>query len=290
MKICIIICTYNRNKELFALLRQLDHLRSTYAGPNSYTIGVADSNPDNSDLINSQKHLNYDFLLKNPSEGFDENILNYYVKKSGDFDYTLSVSDDDFVNSLQLHPFDIIDICLKYKKSVVLFNHYDYIIDVDEKIKILNKHYKSGALMMGGRSLAGYFLRLLPRHVGILYSRDIITSNLLLLKRFTHTNHLYSVPFLLAALNDDVLFFDYPLFYFSVNNGKQGAWENPEQVFQGLIVFLVNIHTLVPKNDYDILKDGFIANYFGEKAWLRSELESRNLPLLRYENILKLIP
>jgi hypothetical protein len=289
MKICILVCTYNRNKELFRLLHQINNCRNSYSGNNEYVLVVADSNSTNASLVENKEILNYDFRIVNPSVGFDANIHNFYSHHSSDFDYTLSISDDDLFNVLEIHPFDIIDLSLKSKPSVVLFSHVDLTFWDDSKARFIRKCYLDSSIMLGKEYLLNYFLRTIPRHVGILYSKNAIQSALPVLPKFFETNHLYCVPFFIAALKNEVLFFDYPVFLFSDVHGTGGAWQNLESVFYGLIKFLIEIRPLISEHRYAIARQGFCTAYFEDSAPIRIKISENGIRLPSFDVIKKLL-
>ncbi len=287
VRICILICTYKRNRELFKLVHQLHNLRNNYFGRNNYSIWIADSDPENLDLININGL--YDQRIVNPSFGFDANILNFYKNYSFEFDFTLSISDDDLFNENYIHPFDFIDLSIKSKKSAVVFNHMNFIANQNSFMQVSGKYYNHTSLNLGADNIANYFLRLLPRHVGILYSKKIIIDNLNIYSDFLETHHLYSVPLLMAATRGDLFFFDYPLFYFSIDNNNGGAWHDHASVFKGLLKYLISIRGKITDSKYAIAKDGFLLNYLGDAAWLRKSIESNGAILPSQEDILKIL-
>jgi len=103
------------------LLTQISEIKKTYLGNNKYHIYVADSDTNNTEfsLIESK----CDARIINPGSGFDDNILNFYDKYINNFEYTLSISDDDLFNTSQINPFHILDAALKSHKPIILFNH-----------------------------------------------------------------------------------------------------------------------------------------------------------------------
>jgi hypothetical protein len=287
--ICVLVCTYRRIPELLRLLRQIEAFRSCYSGSNSYSLWVANSDRDNSELLWAHLKESYgvDRMVTNPGVGFDANIFNFYANYSADFDYTLSVSDDDLFVSSQVHPFDVIDAIVVTQRAVVLFNHYDFILSKGGGVS--RGYYDGRLLVYGGESLKNCFLRLLPRHCGILYSSGAIRSVVNCLGDFLNTQHLYSVPFLLAAMRGEVLFFDYPMFLFSVDNENGGAWDSRVKVFEGLVRFLIIFRKYLSNVEYAIAKDGFLTNYLGEGAWLRADLEARGLLQRKHEELVRLL-
>ena len=291
MKICVLVLTYRRNDQLLTVLSQVNELRMSYSGANSYSVWVADSDPINPDTAIIEDKC--DRRIVNPSVGFDGNILNYFKSHSHEFDFTLTISDDDLFSSSQLNPFRVLDLALELalesEKGIILFNHYDCSVSDSAKMSIIGKHYVDSGLALGGSYLSKYFLQLLPQHVGIMYSKMSIQRCLIELERFQGTQHLYAIPFLVEAIDENVLFFDYPLFLFSMDTTNGGAWENHVRVFSGLLKFLVELRTLVPKNEYQIAKDGFLNNYLGSDAWLRRDIEKQGLQLPTHEYVSELL-
>jgi hypothetical protein len=259
----------------------------SYSGANSYSVWVADSDPINPDAANIEDKC--DRRIVNPSVGFDGNILNYFKNHSQEFDFTLTISDDDLFSSSQLNPFLVLDLALESGKGIILFNHYDCSISDGAQMSIIGRHYVDSGLALGGSYLSRYFLQLLPQHVGIMYSKMSIQRCLIELERFQGTQHLYAIPFLIEAIDGNVLFFDYPLFLFSMDTTNGGAWENHVKVFSGLLKFLVELRTLVPENEYQIAKDGFLSNYLGNDAWLRRDIEKQGLQLPTHEYVSELL-
>lgn len=221
MKICVLVLTYRRNYQLLSVLSQVNEVRRSYSGPNSYSVWVADSDPINPDKANIED--NCDRRIVNPSVGFDGNILNYFKNYSHEFDFTLTISDDDLFSSSQLNPFRILDLALESEKGIILFNHYDCSVSDIAQMSIVGRHYVDSGLALGGSYLTKYFLKLLPQHCGIMYSKMSIQRCLFELERFQGTQHLYAIPFLVEAIDENVLFFDYPLFLFSMDTTNGGG-------------------------------------------------------------------
>ena len=287
MKICILIPSYKRNRDLFRILGQIKALKDSYEGSNQYTILVADSDPINPQAMDVEKSC--DQRIINPGNGFDENIKNYYLNYARDFDWTFSISDDDLFSSASIHPFEIIDIATRSKAEVVVFNHIDFRSTNDGKITLLNRHYQELNLALDPKFLAAYFLRLLPRHVGLLYSRSAFLRSGLHLSLFDRTRHLYAIPLIQSSLEGAVTFFDYPLCYFCVDQKNDGAWENNSLVFDGLLNFLVSLKTLLEPEHYLIAKEGFLVNYLGANSWLRRDLAGSGVRLRSEDEISKLL-
>ena len=286
MKICILVLTYKRNNELFRLLGQIEKYKNTYSGKNEYFIWIADSDNDNTEAANIERLCNR--VILNPGIGFDTNIFNFFEKYSFEFDFTLTISDDDLFSISDLSPFSFIDLAAESKRNIILFNHCDYKWSESNNIIISGNHYNNPEFKLNKSYIAKYFMQCLPRHVGIMYSKKSIQRCITYLHRFKYTEHLYAVPFLMGALEEDVFFFDYPLFYFSViPNG--GAWENLMKVFEGLLKFLIEIRGFVNENQYIIAKEGFLRNYLGGDAWLRKYIEGQGWQLQSHEEIMRLI-
>jgi len=134
-----------------------------------------------------------------------------------------------------------------------------------------------------------FFLQQLPRHVGIMYSTNFINSCLINLNKFKKTFHLYAAPFILGSIKNSVTFFDYPLFYFSINNNNGGAWHNKAEVFDGLLKFLIELRCLISEDKYKIAKEGFLKNYLGQNSWLRLDIEKNGLILKSESEIINLL-
>jgi hypothetical protein len=283
LKICILILTYKRNLDLFRVLRQVNGVRREYSGGNEYHIWVADSDSLNPEKLKIKRYC--DVLIVNPEIGFDSNIFNYFKNYSYEFDYTLTVSDDDLFNVFELNPFDFIDLSVKSNKGVILFNHYDFKINAECEILISSKHYKDNFIGRDSQKIKSYFLNILPRHIGILYSKASIQTCEDVLIKFKNTHHLYAVPFMLSVLNDDLFYLDYPLLCFYNAFKNDGAWKNHVAIFEGLIKFLLEFRELVNEEQYIEMKEGFKTNYIGNEAWLRRSIEKQGLILPAYENI-----
>jgi len=287
MKVCILVLTYKRNPQLFRVLSQVAQNRASYSGGNQYSVWVADSDMLNPETANIEAKC--DRRIVNPGVGFDGNILNYFKSYSHEFDFTLTISDDDLFSSGQVNPFSVLDLALESRKSIVLFNHYDCHLSDSENVEILGRYYNDSALAHGDSYLKERFLQLLPQHVGIMYSKESIQRCLVQLARFQDTHHLYVVPFLLEAIDENVLFFDYPLFLYSIDHTNGGAWESHVKVFEGLLKFLVELRTLVPEYEYQIAKEGFLSNYLGADAWLRRDIEKQGLQLPTNQVVMSLL-
>jgi hypothetical protein len=287
MKICILIPSYKRNRELFRLLGQIRALKDSYEGSNQYTILVADSDPINLQATDIEE--NCDQRIINPGNGFDENIKNYFLNYAMDFDWTFSISDDDLFSLASIHPFEIIDTATRSKAEVVIFNHIDFRSTNNGKINLLNRHYLEPKLSLDSNFLSAYFLRLLPRHVGLLYSRSAIIRSRPHFSLFNRTLHLYTIPVIQSSLERAVTFFDYPLCYFCVDQKSDGAWENNSLVFDGLLNFLVSLKTVLQPEYYLIAKEGFLVNYLGTNSWLRRDLADSGIRLRSEDEILRLL-
>jgi len=287
MKICILILTYKRNADLSRLLGQVNEHRVSYAGENTYSIWVADSDPLNPERQSIERAC--DRRIINPGAGFDDNILNFFENYSQEFDFTLSISDDDIFHLCPFHPFYILDAAVRSQKGVILFNHCEYTVSEKAEINILNKFYADNLLSVDSAVSSCFFLYYLPRHVGILYSKGSIQRCLGDLARFRNTQHLYAVPLVMAARDRDFLFFDYPLFYFSTDINNGGAWESHVKVFEGVLKFLIELRALVSTDEYKYAKEGFLKNYLGTDAFLRRYLETRGAQLPTLEEVMALI-
>lgn len=279
MKICILIPTYNRNNSLIKLIKQLNTFLSDYKGCNNYFLCVTDSNPHNelSEIIAN----NVSLYIINQGQGFDDNLWYFYKNHASNYDYLLSISDDDMFAISQINPLDIIDVAIKKNDRVILFNHLDFLIEENGLIRVSDRLYKSAAFSFNSIFLFHYFLSSLPRHVGILYSIQVIEEHIEKMELFRDTLHLYAVPFIIEAQNGTVIFFDYPLFYFCANPKNEGAWEDKSAVFHGLMSFLKKSKTILHTDAYKIAKEGFFKHYLGNNSWLRSALEC-DLPNQEY--------
>ncbi len=287
MKICILILTYKRNADLSRVLGQVNAHRSVYAGENIYSIWVTDSDPLNPERQSIERDC--DRRIINPGVGFDDNILNYFENHSQEFDFTLTISDDDLFSLCPINPLYIIDAAVKSQKGVILFNHSDHTTLDDSRVSIGEKQYSENMLALDSSVAERFFLPYLPRHVGIVYSKRSIQCCLSALARFRNTNHLYAVPLLMAAKAHDFLFFDYPLFSFSTDTRAGGAWGNDLRVFEGLINFLIELRPLVSVEEYNIAKDGFLKNYLGKEAVLRVHIEFLGVQLPTPEQVIGLL-
>jgi hypothetical protein len=276
MKICILIPTYKRNDSLFQLLSQINKIINDYVGPNSYKVIVTDS-----DVKNPQESLitsSCDQYIKNKGLGFDDNLLFFYHDNAHLYDYIFSISDDDLFGFQKINPLYIVDSSLKDNPEAVLFNHINF-ESKNGLIFLKNKHYSSLDLSINDDFLFTYFLKLLPRHAGLIYSSKLIFNYLETLSQYRGTLHLYALPLLMAAKLKKVNYIDFPLVYFKSEPSVSGAWENAEAVFFGLIKFLINLKILLNDAEYEAAKNGFIENYIGDDSWLRRDLVARGCVL-----------
>jgi hypothetical protein len=270
MKICILITTYNRNNYLINLIEKINYFFSQYNGTNNYFLCITDSNTNNeiSELIASKCN----HYLINQGSGFDDNLYYFYKNHAHNYDYILSISDDDMFAIHTINPLEIIDLTIKTNSNVILFNHFNFFYEDEQRIKVLEREYNSAAFSFNKNFLFNHSISLLPKHIGIIYSSEVILKNIEKIELFRNTLHLYAVAFVIEAQKGEVMFIDYPLFYFSNKPKNEGAWENKELVFTGLMKFLKMLKLIINADAYEIAKQGFFKNYFGSNAWLRKTI------------------
>lgn len=275
-RICILIPTYKRNSSLMRLLLQLQSLTKDYRGQTAYQVIVTDSDRHNPEVGLIKEYCSQYIL--NEGTGFDDNLLFFYQKHLHLFDYVLSVSDDDLFSFQKLNVLHVIDAAISENHGAILFNHIDFVSN-NGQIFLKNKHYSSLELAINDNFLRNYFLRLLPRHAGILYSSNLVLSHLDALPKYRNTLHLYAFPLLVAAGLKQLSFIDLPLVYFNMDEKSTGAWENQGNVFYGLLAFLKALQKDCENTDYEIARQGFMQNYLGNGSWLRRDIESRGCSL-----------
>jgi hypothetical protein len=165
-------------------------------------------------------------------------------------------------------------------KDAYLFNHIDYELTANG-VSMHNRHYQDLRLCFDNNHLLHYFLRLLPRHAGILYSTSFLMANIGIIEKSRGTLHLYAFPFLLACLVGRAIYVDAPAILFHTPNANaDGAWESHSEVFFGLFNFLKTLKEVVSPEIHAIACEGFFANYLGDSSWLRPLLVQcpRGLP------------
>ena len=267
MRIGILITTYRRNALLLRLITQCRGFLVGYRGPNQYSICVSDSDPDNP--MGTAIRSSCDCYTINPGFGFDENLFYFYKAQASNFDYLLSVSDDDIFAPSHVNPLLLLDLAANLGAEAVLFNHCDYMNRSENVIEIGNPYYTSAIFQSDKRSLFEAHLRKLPRHIGLMYSVPNLLKNMDDICRYKSTLHLYPAPFIFAARDAQAVFLNVPLLYFSNELAKDGAWENGEQVFDGLLLFVKLSKQYLSDTDYRTMVSGFMNSYLGSEAWLR---------------------
>ncbi len=283
MRICILITTYRRNPELFRLLDQCRALVLRYTGPNQYRICVTDSDPANA--MSSRIQTQCDQYVLNPGSGFDDNLLGFYERHLSNFDYLLSVSDDDIFSPSDINSLLFLDSAVNAGADAVLFNHYDFRHNNDGTISMGNPYYASPILQIDKKALFNSHLRSLPRHIGLMYSVPALLRNIDKIAQFKNTLHLYAAPFLFAARDGSACFANYPLLCFSNNGATDGAWEHGDRVFNGLLRFAKVLKQHLSSVDYSTAISGFMSSYFASHAWLRIELIRRGYELMPEHSI-----
>jgi hypothetical protein len=272
MNICILIPTYKRNTSLERLLNFLKRAFLDYRGFNKYDIVITDSdhfNPSAS-LLSQIREISY---ILNPGRGFDDNLYHGYTRFSSHYEYIFSISDDDLPVPYPPSILDLIDLSIERNQYACLFNHINYQLTDEGGIEIGDRFYNDLRFCFDKQFMLKYFLRILPRHAGILYSSSHIKSNLEIIGKFRGTQHLYAVPFLLACLEGKAIYLDIPAILFHAPNvNNDGAWESHSDLFVGLFKFLKLLNGLIDPELYAIAYDGFFANYLGDSAWLRTRL------------------
>ncbi|MCJ8335663.1 MAG: hypothetical protein MJH10_15720 [Epibacterium sp.] len=276
MRICIVIPTYRRNVRLVRLLSQLTELRETYTGQVEYSVFVTDSDSNNPAKAIIQQLC--DRYLLNKGTGFDDNLFYFYKDYAEAFDFVFSCSDDDLFNRGQINALDLLEVAARQDKAAVHFNHFEYKTDcpdsMDMSYTLSPAAYHLPALSDDPKKFRERFLWGPPRHVGLLYKSSHIVGLLERMTAFRGTLHLYAVPFMCALETNDASFFDYPLNYFSAAVENDGAWENTENVFYGLLQYLIESKKLLHPDSFAIAHRGFMAAYLGKSAWLRKMISA----------------
>jgi hypothetical protein len=262
--ICIAVTTYKRNDALLSLIVYIKYIINNYNSLNNYSICVSDSCHSNPEKNKIQQYANY-FL--NDGEGFDDNILTIYRRCAPIYDYILTISDDDHFNK-SINPLYIIDAAISERNEAILFNHINFSQEYNNSN--FTRYYDDLSLVNNNDKLLNEVITRLPRHIGLIYSTKLLKENNYAIELFKNTLHLYSSPFIFAAMRNKAIFFDYPLLVFNNCDKNDGAWENGGKVFIGLIIFLKNMKQFLSSNQYNYMKNGFFKLYFSENAWLRS--------------------
>lgn len=270
MNICILVATYKRNGSLIRLLKQLNERLKNYSGANNYKFCVTDSDRDNPEQAKIESLVN--LYVTNAGEGFDDNLYYFYQNHLEGYDYVLSFSDDDVFALSELNPFLMIDASLESGKRAILFNHISYFSSKDGLMLLTGRHYQDDALSYDGEALRRHVLGHIPRHIGIIYSTELIREFLPISEPFRGTLHLYAAPYVLEAAKADCVFVDYPLLYFKAGPQKDGAWIDLTKVFDGLVKFLAALRQTLSEQAFQIALEGFMTNYFGDEAEFRRNL------------------
>jgi hypothetical protein len=265
-RIAIVVPTYQRNELLFRLLNQLLEATEAYRGRNHYVIHITDSDSANPAAESLSAHdLRYHV---NPGRGFDDNLLSFYGREA-DYDYVLSISDDDLLAPLEHEPLTVIDQALESGHDAYLFNHANFVESAAGITITEARHLRDPRWAIDSEALRDASLRLLPKHVGLAYSRPLLTRYSSLLPRFRDTLHLYAAPFLLACSAGTARFVDEPIFLFRCEAHADGAWSSWKAVFDGLARFLHALRTTLSESQYSTAREGFFTHYLGRNAWLR---------------------
>lgn len=281
MNICILIPTYKRNNTLIRLLMQLNDTLKQYRGPNQYRLCVTDS-----ELANPKAEAIAGLCFKyvrNQGQGFDDNLFFFYRDHLAEFDYVLSISDDDVFSLTCVNPFMMIDAAVDSGQDAILFNHISYFSSKDGLMLLTGRHYQDDALTYDGDALRRHIMGLLPRHVGLIYSRRLVQDKLAQIATFRGTYHLYAVPYLLELDRRAAVFIDYPLFYFKAGPQKDGAWEDQASVFNGLALFLKQLKPCTSADGFALAQAGFLQNYLGDASAFRQAMVNRGCQSLRTE-------
>ena len=195
-RVSIVVTTYQRNKFLIRLVNQIEGWINQYAGANRYEVGVADSDPENP-IAKSLKKLNY---TVNPGRGFDDNLLHFWKMNAPQYDYILSISDDDLF-MLGVNPLYLLDAAISVGADATLFNHRNFVNTASGAITIGSvPYFREFAMAWEERTFWLRLLSMLPGHVGLLYSTKLLTENFDRISCFRNTLHLYCVPLLIAGL------------------------------------------------------------------------------------------
>lgn len=285
MRIGILVTTYRRNEWLLRLITQYRGFIDGYRGPNQYSMCVADSDPANP--IANTIQASCDCYAVNPGIGFDDNLFYFYKAHASNFDYLLSISDDDIFAPSYVNPLLFLDLAASIGAEAILFNHCDFKNCGENVIEIGNLYYTSAIFQSDKRSLLEAHLRKLPRHAGLMYSVPSLLKNMDDICRFNGTLHLYAAPFIFAARDGQAVFLNIPLLYFSNELAKDGAWENGQQVFDGLFLFAKLSKRYLNEVDYRIMVSGFMNSYLGSQAWLRLELMRRGYKPMPEETVVE---
>lgn len=286
MQVCILIPTYKRNDSLLRLLAQCNKIISNHHGPINYSITVTDSDPGNPKRAAIEK-LCTTYLI-NPGSGFDDNLFFFYKDHAPRHDYVLSISDDDLFTESMENPLTALDQAILNKKAVTIFNHRDFTHTADKTIVIGAEYYNRATLSLDRACLKKHLLANIPRHIGLLYSNSAIQTSIRVMPKFRGTRHLYAVPLTLAE-PESISLSNASLFSFCNDAPSGGAWESEEKVFSGLIQYLGACKEILPRSEFETMRDGFFQKYFGKNAWLRQFLENRKHRLPDERDIYNLI-
>lgn len=272
MRVCILITTYKRNLELSKLVSQiLYHIKMAHQAV-SYRLVITDSDPHNQFGAALSAKLNIDYMI-NPGLGFDDNLLNAWLRLSNSCDYIFSISDDDLITPYYFSVFDVVSGSLRGNGDAYLFNHCEYRILQTAETAFMPRFYVNSTLSCDKGYLLEHFLECIPRHAGLIYKTSFLDKIYDKLLAFRGSLDLYAVPFILAALEEKASFIDFPLVLFNAPaEQNDGAWENHEKVFLGLVEFLASLKPYLSPAQFRISYEGFRKSYFSPDSFLRSQL------------------
>lgn len=298
LRIALLVPTFRRPQALAALLDEVAALQARYAGRNRWQLVVTDSERDNPRAAAiAARCAQY---LRNPGEGFDDNLLAAWAALAPTHDWVFSISDDDRFDLDRLpggsgcHPWERIDAALAAPADpaapwALLFDHRGCERSPGGEPLPRARYYGDAALagdLAGQRRL---FLGLPPRHAGLALAGPYLQRCLPLLAPFRGSLHLYVVPFLLALAEGRHRYVDHSVVLFHDAVKADGAWAHGGRVVEGLLQLLAGLAELLPTEAWQLACAGFWANFLGPGAWLRRQLAEAGCTLPPSEDALAVI-
>ncbi len=283
-RVCILILTYKRNDALLRLISQCREIIDTYRGHNIYELCVTDSDPNNP-IAPLPPHLNVRYSI-NPGSGFDDNLYFFWCNNVDKYDFIFSIGDDDMF-APWLNPLYLLDAAIDTGNQVALFNNRNFKWLSSSNFDLGHVDFPEIGLIFDKALLLQRVLKVLPSHVGILYSTKLLKITLKKASEFRGTLHLYAVPVIFAAAANTLFFSEYVLCLYHNDGVTDGAWSASDHVMNGLVDFLKKLKQLLPPDLYSVAEAGYFHFYFGPNSWLRQKL--RHNPSLKSEQQIRMI-